>query len=252
MPDQRFVTVVCKVCDTRIDEDASDQARESICPICHSVIIVPAADKNAPKGPIFKTDPNLEGYAILSQDDPESDARARKAQDVILVVCPVCRCRLHSPPKKEAYLRVEPLIGEQAQVDWAHVGQVPVAGGQRALWLFVQVLSWSRAMWGEFVLDLGAHSLARSLVRAAGYFGGTPRQWLFDNPKSVVLERHAEAVRFHPVLLEVAGSGSLVVAAPDVPPELPLSRWLYLRNGQLTYDGPPAPQVETQTDEALA
>lgn len=108
-------------------------------------------------------------------------------------------------PKKEAYLRVEPLIGEQAQVDWAHVGQVPVAGGQRALWLFVQVLSWSRALWGEFVLDLGAHSLARSLVRAAGYFGGTPRQWLFDNPKAVVLQRHQEAVRFHPVLLEVAG-----------------------------------------------
>jgi transposase len=108
-------------------------------------------------------------------------------------------------PKKEAYLRVESLIGEQAQVDWAHVGQVPVAGGQRALWLFVQVLSWSRALWGEFVLDLGAHSLTRSLVRAAGYFGGTPRQWLFDNPKAVVLQRHGEAVRFHPQLLEVAG-----------------------------------------------
>lgn len=108
-------------------------------------------------------------------------------------------------PKKEAFLRTEPLMGEQAQVDWAHVGQVPVAGGQRALWLFVQVLSWSRALWGEFVLDTGAHSLARSLVRAAGYFGGTPRQWLFDNPKAVVLERHREAVRFHPVLLEVAG-----------------------------------------------
>jgi transposase len=108
-------------------------------------------------------------------------------------------------PKKEAFLRTEPLMGEQAQVDWAHVGQVPVAGGQRALWLFVQVLSWSRALWGEFVLDTGAHSLSRSLVRAAGYFGGTPRQWLFDNPKAVVLERHREAVRFHPVLLEVAG-----------------------------------------------
>jgi transposase len=108
-------------------------------------------------------------------------------------------------PKKEAFLRVETLIGEQGQVDWAHVGQVPVAGGQRALWLFVQVLSWSRALWGEFVLDMGAHSLSRSLVRAAGYFGGTPRQWLFDNPKTVVLQRHGEAVRFHPQLLEVAG-----------------------------------------------
>jgi hypothetical protein len=28
---------------------------------------------------------------------------------------------------------------------------------------------------------------------------------LFDNPKAVVLQRHAEAVRFHPQLLEVAG-----------------------------------------------
>lgn len=108
-------------------------------------------------------------------------------------------------PKKEAFLRVESLPGEQAQVDWAHVGQVPVAGGARALWLFVQVLSWSRGMWGEFVFDTGAHSLARSLVRAAGAFGGTPRQWLFDNPKAVALERHAQTVRFHPQLLEVAG-----------------------------------------------
>ncbi|WNG37263.1 ATP-binding cassette domain-containing protein [Archangium violaceum] len=54
------------------------------------------------------------------------------------------------------------------------------------------------------------------------------------------------------VLLEVAGSGSLIVAAPDAPPELPLARWLYLRDGQLRYDGPPAPEVETLTDEALA
>ena len=40
--------------------------------------------------------------------------------------------------------------------------------------------------------------------------------------------------------------------SPDVPPELPLSRWLYLRDGQLVYDGPPAPELETRTDEALA
>ena len=108
-------------------------------------------------------------------------------------------------PTREAFLRVEPLPGEQSQVDWAYVGKVKVPGGERALWLFVQVLAWSRGMWGEFVFDMGAHSLARSLVRAAGYFGGTSRQWLFDNPKTVVLERYGDAVRFHPLLLEVAG-----------------------------------------------
>lgn len=54
------------------------------------------------------------------------------------------------------------------------------------------------------------------------------------------------------VLLEVAGSGTLIIASHDVPPELPLSRWLYLRDGALVYDGPPAPEVEARTDEALA
>lgn len=108
-------------------------------------------------------------------------------------------------PKHEAYLRVEPLVGEQAQVDWAYVSKVKVPGGERALWLFVMTLSWSRATWGEFVFDTTVYSLLRSLVRAAGYFGGTTRQWLFDNAKTVVVERHGDAVRFHPLLLDLAG-----------------------------------------------
>lgn len=106
-------------------------------------------------------------------------------------------------PRREIYLRTEPLIGEQSQIDWAHVGKVAVPGGERALWLFVMVLSYSRALWAEFVLDLTVHSLCRSLVRATRAFGGLTRQWLFDNPKTVVLERSGTAVRFHPVLLEL-------------------------------------------------
>ena len=108
-------------------------------------------------------------------------------------------------PKREAFLRVESLIGEQAQVDWAHVGKVPVEGGERALWVFVLVLAWSRAMFAELVFDLTAVSLCRSLVRAATALGGCPRQWLFDNPKTVVLERHGAAARFHPALVDLAG-----------------------------------------------
>ena len=106
--------------------------------------------------------------------------------------------------RREVYLRTEPLIGEQAQVDWAYVRKLPVVGGERALWLFVMVLGYSRAMWGEFVLDLSVHSLRRSLLRAACAFGGVTRQWLFDNPKTVVLERVGDAVRFHPGLLDIA------------------------------------------------
>ncbi len=109
-------------------------------------------------------------------------------------------------PRGEVYLRTERLIGEQAQVDWAHVGKLAVVGGMRPLWVFVMVLAYSRAMWAELVYDLTVESLRRSLVRAALYFGGVTRQWLFDNPKTVVLARHGDAVRYHPGLLEIAGA----------------------------------------------
>lgn len=109
-------------------------------------------------------------------------------------------------PRGEVYLRTERLIGEQAQVDWAHVGSLAVKGGTRPLWVFVMVLAYSRAMWAELVFDLTVESLRRSLVRAARFFDGVTRQWLFDNPKTVVLERHGDAVRYHPGLLEIAGA----------------------------------------------
>jgi transposase len=109
-------------------------------------------------------------------------------------------------PKHEVFLRLEPLVGEQAQVDWAHVGYLEIDRVRRPLWVFVIVLSYSRALWAELVLDLTVHSLRRSLVRSAVYFGGCPRQWLFDNPKIVVVERQGDAVRFHPLLLELAGA----------------------------------------------
>jgi transposase len=107
-------------------------------------------------------------------------------------------------PKNEVFLRVETLIAEQAQIDWAYVGKLRFLGGTRQVWVFVMVLSYSRAMWAELVLDLSAISLRRSLVRACIYFSGATRQWLFDNPKIVVLERHGDAVRFHPKLLALA------------------------------------------------
>jgi transposase len=106
--------------------------------------------------------------------------------------------------QREVYLRVEPLIGEQSQIDWAHAGDLYIDGTKRTLWLFLIVLAWSRAMWGEFVLELSASSLARSLTRATAFFEGTTRQWLFDNPKNVVTERHGDRVRFHSQLAQLA------------------------------------------------
>ncbi len=70
--------------------------------------------------------------------------------------CAACAAllKVRPRPRREIFLHTEPLVGEQALVDWAYVGKLPVPGGERALWLFVMVLSYSRALWAEFVMDL--------------------------------------------------------------------------------------------------
>jgi transposase len=108
------------------------------------------------------------------------------------------------PRGHKAYLDIQTLPGEVGQVDWAHVGELRVEGGHRPLWLFVLLLSYSRAAFAELVLSLDASSLRRSLLRAASYFGGCPRAWLFDNAKTVVVERRGSLVRFHPKLVELS------------------------------------------------
>jgi transposase len=117
------------------------------------------------------------------------------------------RVRALRPTRRvEAFTHIETLPGEQAQVDWAHVGTLHVPGGQRPLWAFVMVLGYSRALWAELLFEQTVPSLRRSLIRASRAFGGCTRQWLFDNPKTIVLERSGQDVRFHPALLEVCGT----------------------------------------------
>ena len=108
-------------------------------------------------------------------------------------------------PKTEAYFHLATLPGEQGQVDWASFGKVRVGAAQRALSCFVMVLSYSRAMYARFSLDQTLESFVRGHVEAFEAFGGAPRVLLYDNLKSVVLERIGEHVRYHPRILELAG-----------------------------------------------
>jgi transposase len=111
----------------------------------------------------------------------------------------------HRPARRgEVYLRLETLPGEQSQIDWAHVGQIRVAGGARPLYCFVLVLHYSRALWAELVLEQTTVSLVRSLWRAAEYFDGATREWLFDNPKSIVAARQGGAICFQSELVALA------------------------------------------------
>jgi len=112
--------------------------------------------------------------------------------------------RKHRPPRsREVYARLETLAGEQSQIDWAQVGRLRVPGGMRPLYCFVLLLRHSRAIWAELVLEQTTVSLCRSLVRAAEHFGGVTREWLFDNPRSIVAAREHGALRFQDLLVEL-------------------------------------------------
>ena len=113
--------------------------------------------------------------------------------------------RVRPGGRAEAFLRRTTLAGEEAQVDWAHFGKLRIGRAERPLSCFVLVLSWSRALYARFALDQTLESFVRGHVRAFEALGGVPRAILYDNLKSVVLERDGEHVRFHPRVLELAG-----------------------------------------------
>ena len=105
---------------------------------------------------------------------------------------------------REAYLRLRTLAGEQAQVDWAHFGKLTIGRAERPLMAFVLVLSYSRYPFVRFYLGASLANLIRGHVEAFSVLGGTAKVLLYDNMKSVVLERRGDAIRFHPTLLELA------------------------------------------------
>jgi transposase len=109
------------------------------------------------------------------------------------------------PTSREAYLALETMPGEQAQVDWAHFGKTLVDGASRPLSCFVMVLSFCRAIFARFTVDQSMESFLRGHVAAFARFGGAPRVILYDNLKSVVLDRVGMHVRFHPRVLDLAG-----------------------------------------------
>jgi transposase len=99
-------------------------------------------------------------------------------------------------------IRFETEAGHQMQVDWAVIRR-----GENRLSVFVATLGWSRATYVEFVTDERVETLIEAHENAFLAFGGTPREVLYDNMRTVVLERHRYGPGrhcFHPGFLDFA------------------------------------------------
>jgi hypothetical protein len=66
------------------------------------------------------------------------------------------------------------------------------------------VLSFSRQIFLRFFLDARMENFLRGHLGAFTAWNGIPRIVLYDNLRSAVLERHGDAIRFNPALLDFA------------------------------------------------
>jgi transposase len=104
-------------------------------------------------------------------------------------------------PAADPVVRFETAPGQQAQVDFA---RFRFPWGQRSALLVV--LGYSRLLWLHFYPREDMRTLMRGLEAAFGFFGGVPRELLFDQMRSVItrdlrdqdgpLVRNEEFLRF--------------------------------------------------------
>jgi transposase len=101
-------------------------------------------------------------------------------------------------------VRFETAAGDQMQVDWIEFRRRKGAN----LFAFVATLGYSRATYVEFVADMRLDTLLACHANCFEWFGGVPLRGLYDNMKTVVIERDAYGPRqhrFQPGFLDFAG-----------------------------------------------
>lgn len=99
---------------------------------------------------------------------------------------------LHKRIEPEPVVRFETAPGKQMQADFTVIRR-----GRAPLLALVATLGYSRASFVRFTQAEDATTLCTSLQEAFTYFGGVPQQVLFDNAKSVVVERDAFGEGLH-------------------------------------------------------
>ncbi len=105
---------------------------------------------------------------------------------------------------KKAFLPITVFPGDEAQVDWAHFGRLAVGKNERALSLFVMVLSHCRLIFAKFFFDQTLDSFLAGHVEAFQHYEGVPRKLRYDNLKAAVAERVGQTIRYNSHLLAMS------------------------------------------------
>lgn len=88
-----------------------------------------------------------------------------------------------------AVMRFETMPGQQAQVDWGDFGTIIEGGLEKKLYCFFMVLGYSRTKFVKFTTSTVQQVFLQCHMEAFQYFGGVPKEILYDNLKQVVIKR---------------------------------------------------------------
>jgi transposase len=156
-----------------------------------------------------KLDPFKEEISRLLQTDPKASAVVIKQRldplgftggitilkDYLSTVRP-------APTNPTPYIRFESAPGEQMQIDWGHFGSLSYGATPRKLYALAVIECYSRMLYVEFTHSQKQESLHQCLLNAFSFFGGSPKELVFDNMPTAVIERQGRLIRFNDAFLQ--------------------------------------------------
>jgi transposase len=110
--------------------------------------------------------------------------------------------KIHLP---KVVVRFETGPGEQAQVDWGEKKiRDPHSGITRKVYIFCMTLCWSRMRFVHFFPRADMYHFLLGHQLAFDYFGGIPREILYDQNRCVLLRPGSKAVEFNRKMVDFA------------------------------------------------
>jgi DNA-directed RNA polymerase subunit RPC12/RpoP len=103
----QYITVVCRVCGTRVDERAESAPREVPCPDCHKPVLIPGRDQVVVSQKSETHDPGQ--YRLEIDRNPVTGVksprpkRSAEPDGAVLVLCTTCGARMHPPLRADSY-----------------------------------------------------------------------------------------------------------------------------------------------------
>lgn len=103
-------------------------------------------------------------------------------------------------PDPKAFLHIQTLPGEEAQVDWVSTGRI----GEKPSYCFLMVLSFSKMLYLEFFPAQRLKHFLTGHLHAFHSFQGVTKRIRYDNLRSVVLTRLGPRIQFNRRFLDFA------------------------------------------------